>query len=167
MFCKNCGNNIPEGIQFCPKCGTPCGGMNLEKSVVKTALGLPVNVMGAVTYFVGLVNPIVLLILVGYILLMESDKKLKADALKSGFVYLVFFGASLFVNILSTCFDAIEIIFNWFTRAYISFPLSLDSLCLNVLDVAHFVVVLFAVTVTLGGSGFYIRKVDSLTEKIF
>lgn len=25
MFCKNCGNEIKEGVKFCSKCGTPIG----------------------------------------------------------------------------------------------------------------------------------------------
>lgn len=24
MFCRNCGNSLPDGTQFCPSCGTPC-----------------------------------------------------------------------------------------------------------------------------------------------
>lgn len=24
MFCRNCGNSLPDGTQFCPACGTPC-----------------------------------------------------------------------------------------------------------------------------------------------
>lgn len=23
MYCSNCGGNLPEGVNFCPKCGTP------------------------------------------------------------------------------------------------------------------------------------------------
>ena len=30
MFCKNCGTQIAEGGKFCPKCGTPVGGVGSE-----------------------------------------------------------------------------------------------------------------------------------------
>ena len=30
MFCKNCGTQIAEGGKFCPKCGTPVGGVDSE-----------------------------------------------------------------------------------------------------------------------------------------
>lgn len=25
MFCQNCGTQLPEGVKFCPECGTPVG----------------------------------------------------------------------------------------------------------------------------------------------
>ena len=29
-FCSNCGNQIPEGANVCPLCGTPVGGVNQQ-----------------------------------------------------------------------------------------------------------------------------------------
>lgn len=31
MFCTNCGNNIPDDMKFCSKCGTPANGQNSKK----------------------------------------------------------------------------------------------------------------------------------------
>ena len=29
-FCSNCGNQVPEGANVCPLCGTPVGGVNQQ-----------------------------------------------------------------------------------------------------------------------------------------
>ena len=39
-YCKNCGNELPEGAQFCPKCGTAV--TKLEEPVVVAAPVPPV-----------------------------------------------------------------------------------------------------------------------------
>lgn len=35
-FCSKCGSEVPEGIQFCPKCGTPLGAAAPQYSVAPT-----------------------------------------------------------------------------------------------------------------------------------
>lgn len=29
-FCNSCGNQVPEGVAFCPNCGSPVGGANVN-----------------------------------------------------------------------------------------------------------------------------------------
>jgi uncharacterized RDD family membrane protein YckC len=38
-YCKNCGNELPEGAQFCPRCGTAVA--KPEEQVVKTPVQQP------------------------------------------------------------------------------------------------------------------------------
>lgn len=43
MFCGKCGNQLPEGVQFCPKCGARRLGENIDsRPVVKKHAGEPV-----------------------------------------------------------------------------------------------------------------------------
>lgn len=42
MFCKNCGNELKEGVKFCSKCGTPVGVIQTsENQEVPQAAVLP------------------------------------------------------------------------------------------------------------------------------
>lgn len=34
MFCKNCGNQIPDGVRFCPKCGKVTGAVLSNQSAI-------------------------------------------------------------------------------------------------------------------------------------
>lgn len=165
MFCKNCGEQISDHAKFCPKCGIEYQSVRIENTISKTNIGISTKVLGAIVYLSGLVSPIVLTLIIGYILLMEQDKKLKGDALKAGYLHVAFFLLTAIVNVVINCLDILEMVLNWFTRIYINFPLSLDVICLNGLEVAKIVIVWFAVSVTLGGSGFHISKIDRYVEE--
>ena len=32
MFCGNCGNQVPEGANVCPNCGTPLAGAPVQQA---------------------------------------------------------------------------------------------------------------------------------------
>lgn len=35
MFCKKCGNEIPDGAKFCKKCGSPISSINNNSNELK------------------------------------------------------------------------------------------------------------------------------------
>jgi uncharacterized RDD family membrane protein YckC len=41
MFCKNCGTNMEDGAQFCPKCGTPVGTSSSSAVTNQSSLSTP------------------------------------------------------------------------------------------------------------------------------
>lgn len=75
--CRNCGADLPEGAQFCPKCGTPISGMEepvstarLSQSYSASSLDLAfwwerffawlidVVIIGVISWFIGLIAAI-------------------------------------------------------------------------------------------------------------
>lgn len=169
MYCHNCGCNMPEDTQFCPNCGIPnkSGGNRVRRTVLMTRLGITTTVLGAATYLAGLISPIVLTLITGYILLLEDDKELKADALKSCVLYLFFFGMEKIMTVIQCIVEIFGTMVNWFANVYIHVPLSLDVIYFNILNIFQIIIVLAAVCMTLKGRGFYLKKVDEFVEMHF
>ena len=43
-FCTNCGNQVPEGANVCPLCGTPLGGQpNFQQQTQRKLLSYQVH----------------------------------------------------------------------------------------------------------------------------
>jgi len=69
MFCSNCGENLIEGIMFCPKCGTKAGGINNSVNnnpmpIQQTSIG---GWIAVVLGTIGVIYPLVTM-------MNESDK---------------------------------------------------------------------------------------------
>ena len=58
---------------------------------MKSKLGVSVGLVGAALYFAGLFNGmLLLLVLIGYVLLVEDNEWLRRTAVKSGVIYVMF-----------------------------------------------------------------------------
>jgi hypothetical protein len=81
---------------------------------MKSKLGISVGLIAAVTYFIALFGGLIpLLLIVGYVLICESERWLKVSALKALIVYVAFALLSVVVGFLPDIFA----LFNNFIKA--------------------------------------------------
>ena len=101
----------------------------------KTKLGISVGLLGAALYFLGLVNFYGLIILAGYVLLMESNEWLRKSAVKAVAIVIGFSLISIAVGFGN---DILGLINNLLSIVNIDFrlswPLNLDSIISNVIS---------------------------------
>ena len=77
---------------------------------------------------------------------------------------MVFLGLSLIMDILQDLMNVLGVMVNWFSGTYMGFPLSLNVIYLNVLNVANIIIVAAAAFMTFSGKKFSIKPVDSYVE---
>ena len=82
-YCKNCGAEIAERAEICPKCGVRNGSISATVTgKSKTSMGLDENVEGALCYLLGFITGIIFLV-------MEKDSKfVKFHAVQSTIISL-------------------------------------------------------------------------------
>lgn len=93
MYCKNCGNNVADGLAYCDVCGADMNAdvTSYEENVVESVpavdpgkgLGIASMVMGIVGFTC--CNPFGLVGLIGLILGIVANKKSKAAGFKNTF----------------------------------------------------------------------------------
>jgi len=71
----------------------------------KTKLGISTGLLGAVLYVLGLANTLALVVLVGYVLLRESNETLKKMAIKSLAIVLCFTVISAILGLAGNVYD--------------------------------------------------------------
>ncbi|AEV70481.1 hypothetical protein [Acetivibrio clariflavus] len=109
----------------------------------KTKLDISVGLLGAILYFSGLINFLVLVILAGYVLLFENNAWLRKSAVKAVVIVIAFSVASIIIGISNSIFDILNTPLSWFRIPFrISWPLSIDSIVLRALDIIEKVVLL-------------------------
>lgn len=106
MFCEKCGAEMKDGETTCSKCGyTPDGG---AMAVNKTKLGISVGLVAAIAYLTGLFSGyITLSIIVGYVLLFETNEWLRKSVVKAMVICLIFSCSKLVIGFIP---DAIRLI---------------------------------------------------------
>ena len=58
MFCRNCGNQLPEGAAFCGRCGTslsgvkPAAAQDTENDLIYAVIGFLFPIIGVILYLV-------------------------------------------------------------------------------------------------------------------
>ena len=67
----------------------------------KTKIGISVGLFGAALYFIGLLSVIPLVIMAGYVLLLEHDEWLRKTAVKAVAVVVFFAVISAFIGLVS------------------------------------------------------------------
>jgi hypothetical protein len=80
----------------------------------KSKLGISVGLLGALIYFAGLINPLAMIVLVGYVLLKEENPWLRKAAVKA---VLIVFGFAIILAVISSgdyVFDILNVIIGWF-----------------------------------------------------
>ncbi|OPZ88721.1 MAG: hypothetical protein BWY74_03015 [Firmicutes bacterium ADurb.Bin419] len=109
----------------------------------KTKLGISVGLLGAAMYFLGLVNFLGLILLAGYVLLFESNEWLKKSAVKAAAIVIGFALISVVISISNDVFAVLNGLLSWVRISFrISWPLQLDSIFLNIMDILEKLILL-------------------------
>lgn len=84
MYCKNCGNNIPDNVSFCSKCGNPVSQQVAASEIIQKKKS------GKTGVIVAIVILFVIFIIVGSVILSGymSTKQMR-DALATNDAYLI------------------------------------------------------------------------------
>lgn len=135
--------------------------------MIKTKLGIPVSLMAAILYLVGLFSGhLALLLLAGYVLLKEEDRWLRCAALKSLVICL---GYSVVVAVLGLLPDLLGVfqsllgIFNvYFSISVIN---NLYSFMVNVLSLARTIILLLLAVLALIPRANKADPLDKIAEK--
>ena len=86
MFCKKCGNNLPDNIKFCGKCGTPTDG-SVVQSISGSQLVLPAPILRRLSNHV--IDLVVSYIMLMAFILLSTYLKAPALAVLGYIIYLV------------------------------------------------------------------------------
>jgi uncharacterized membrane protein len=104
---------------------------------MKSKLGISIGLLAAAAYFLGLVGGYIpMLLVVGYILLHESNRWLKVSAVKAVIVCIFFSLLSVFIGFIPDIFEFIRSAAGIFQRypVFLSIP-SLASFLLVIVDI--------------------------------
>jgi hypothetical protein len=95
----------------------------------KAKLGITVNLLAASIYFFGIISVVPMVILAGYVLLLESDGWLRKSAVKAVGVLVAFELLTAGVGLLRSALSFLNVLLGWLPGIIaLNFPLSLDSL---------------------------------------
>lgn len=95
----------------------------------KTKLGISVGLLGAAMFFLGLINVTGLLLVVGYVLLFESNEWLKRSAIKAVAVVIGFALLSIIISFGNDIINVINGILSWFSSTtFVSWPLNFNTI---------------------------------------
>ncbi len=132
----------------------------------KTKLGITVALMGAALYFMGLINILGLVILAGYVLLFEENEWLKKSAVKAVTIVFAFALISVVVSFSNDIFGVINNIISWFDSSVrISWPLSLDSIVLNIINALEKLILIILGFKAFSQSSLSIGPIDKVVNK--
>lgn len=133
----------------------------------KSNLGVSVGVVGAAMYLLSLFSGyLAALLLIGYVLLFESDTWLKRTAVKAAVITFMFSVASALVGLLPSCITTIHSFLYLFdSEFYITFVSSLVSFLRNVLSLTQTVLMLGLAWKALSHKTIVISFVDSFVNK--
>lgn len=98
----------------------------------KTKLGVTVGLLGAAVYFMGLISIIALVLLVGYVLLFETNEWLKRSAVKAVTIVVAFTLVSVVFGFGNDVFGVINGILSWFGLSFqLAWPFNLNSIAID------------------------------------
>jgi hypothetical protein len=98
----------------------------------KTKLGISVGILGAAVFFSGLISYIPVIILAGYILLMEENEWLRKAAVKAVAISVAAALIPSLLGLLTYVFDFLNIILSWVRiNLQLGYPLRLNELINN------------------------------------
>ena len=133
----------------------------------KSIFGVSVGVVGAAMYLLSLFSGyMAALLLIGYVLLFESNTWLKRTAVKVAVVTFIFSVASALLGLLPSCISTIHSFLYLFdSEFYISFVSNLVSFLRNVLNLAQTVLMLGLAWKALSQSTIVIKPIDAFVSK--
>lgn len=160
MFCSNCGKEVPDGSAFCPHCGKSYAQVDTS-----TKIGLHAGFVAAILFLSGLIGFQALLLTAGYILIVEENKWLKANAVKAIAIFVAFFLGFQAVGFLDDIFGFFNVFLGWFKAVtYLHYPANLDTLIRAVLTIAEKVVFIMLAAMSLKMKTVNMGFADKLVE---
>ena len=132
----------------------------------KTRLGISVGLLGAAVYFMGLLGIIPLLLVAGYILLLEQNEWLKRCAVKAAVIYVLFALVPALVGVIGDAFGFINVIIGWFPGTFrLSFPGDIDNLINIAAEILRAILLLVLGFTALSQGSVEGGKVDNIVNK--
>lgn len=132
----------------------------------KTRLGISVGLLGAAVYFMGLLGIVPLLLVVGYILLLEQNEWLKRCAVKAAVIYVLFALIPALVGVIGDIFGFLNVIIGWFPGTFrLSFPGDIDSLVNIAAEILRAVLLLVLGFTALSQGSVKAGKIDNIVNK--
>ncbi len=133
----------------------------------KTKLGISVGLLGAIMCFTGFFSGyLVAVILMGYILLFESNEWLRKTAVKVMVVMISFSALSALIGFIPDAIGLIDDVFGIFGGSFgIGFISSIVILVSSVLDILEKIILLLLGFKALSMGTFSIGPVDNIVDK--
>ena len=132
----------------------------------KTRFGISVGLLGAAVYFMGLLGIIPLLLVAGYILLLEQNEWLKRCAVKAAVIYVLFALVPALVGVIGDAFGFINVIIGWFPGTFrLSFPGDIDNLINIAAEILRAILLLVLGFTALSQGSVKAGKIDNIVNK--
>lgn len=135
----------------------------------KTKLGITTGMLAAILFLLGLTNFIVMALVAGYILIVESDEKLRKNAMKAILFVLGIIVIETFISVINSGFGAINSLGRMFSdeAGALRFPLNLDTFILQILSIIKQAGLLVFAYKARKGDEVNVPVIDNLVEKLF
>ncbi len=132
----------------------------------KTKLGISVGLLAAAVYFMAFFNSTVMALMVGYILLFESDEWLRKSAVKAVVIVLVCAVVTSGVGALGNVFDALSSLLNGFgIIVRISFPFNLDTVISYLVSIIKVILLIALGFAAMSQGSVKIGFIDKIVDK--
>lgn len=175
MYCIKCGSEIKESSKFCPSCGYAKSDVAPKTTTTKSdsfalrepsKLGISLQFLGAALYFLGLINLLGLIVVVGYVFIFENDEWLKKTALKALAITVAISLLRVAVGFIDNLFAALNIIILWVSdKAPLKWPANIGSLLRHVIEITGVVVLMSRGVITLLGKEWKTKKLNLFIGK--
>lgn len=136
----------------------------------KAKTGISVGLMAALIYFFGIISITPMVLLAGYVLLVENDEWLKKSAVKALVIVVVYY----IINAIFGLGDNIFTFFNYFLgflnrilpfTIRVDYPLSLDSVVMNIVSLVKNLLLLILGFQAFSQKSFKLPMVDRFIDK--
>lgn len=137
----------------------------------KSKLGISVGLFGALIYVMGLINTLGLIVMVGYVLLVEEELWLKKSAVKAVIITIGFSLLSVLISSGNDVFGILNTILGWvrlpfsFPSFQFAYPFGLEVILRNLLSLAETLLMLILAFVSLKQKSVKLGPIDDIINK--
>ncbi|HHU72816.1 MAG TPA: hypothetical protein GXZ21_12410 [Clostridiales bacterium] len=137
----------------------------------KTKLGISVGLLGALIYFMGMVNTLGLIIMVGYVLLKEENPWLRKSAVKAVVIVAGFTVVSVLISSGNQVFDIFNTALGWFqdpmdyTAFKFRYPFGIETIVRSVLYIIESLLLIILGFKALTQGSIKIGAIDDAVNK--
>ena len=132
----------------------------------KTKLGISVGLLGAAVYLSGMVNIIALVILAGYVLLMEENEWLRKAAVKAVAIVLAFVVLNGCLGLIDSVLGVINYMIGWFGILFtLQIPLNIGTIISYALGFAENALLILLGISSLSQGSVKVEIIDKLVAK--